>query len=401
MTWGFADRPSRFAAGKMGRIRQSGIRRVAEKAWKLEAEGHEVIHLEVGRVDFDTPQPVKEAAMRAMREGQVHYTPSPGLPALREAVAADLKRRLGMEVDPAREVLITVGSSTAIMISLMTVLGPGDEILVPEPMYLFYVDWGEFFGARTVSVPLRPEDGYQISREALERCATSRTKVVVINTPHNPTGAVLDRASLEAVAAFARERDLLVLSDEAYDRLVYPPWGHTSITTFPGMKERTVLTNSFSKSFAMDGWRLGYVVGPADLIWEIDKAQQHTVITATNFVQWGGVAALQGGDALVQPMVEEYAGRRQLVLDLLASAPFLQAFEPQGAFYFWIRTPPMGGGDGWELADVLLERARVAVTPGEVFGPSGRGHIRVSYSNSREKIRIGMERLIEVIGELR
>jgi aspartate/methionine/tyrosine aminotransferase len=400
MAWGFEDKPSRFAAAKMRNISQSGIRRVAERAWKLEAEGHRVVHLEIGRVDFDTPAPIKEAAIRAMRDGHVHYTPSMGLPALREAIAKDVRARLGLAVDPTREVLVTVGSSTAIMTSLMTILEPGAEFIVPEPMYLFYVDWGQFFGARTVPLPLEETQGFQISREALEACVTDRTRAIVINSPHNPTGAVLNLESLEAVAAVARERDLLILSDEAYDRLVYEPARHVSIATLPGMQERTLVTHSFSKTFAMDGWRLGYVLGPPDLLWEIDKAQQHTVITATTFVQFGAVAALEGGDELFRPMLEEYEIRRRLMLDLVASSPQLKCFEPQGAFYIWLRTG-IETLDGWELANTLLEKAHVAVTPGEVFGPSGRGFIRISYSNNRENLKTGMERLIQVVSQLR
>jgi aspartate/methionine/tyrosine aminotransferase len=335
-----------------------------------------------------------------MKDGHVHYTPSTGRPALREAIAGDVRTRLGLAVEPARGVLVTVGSSTAIMTSLMTVLEPGDEFIVPEPMYLFYVDWGEFFGARTVPLPLQETEGFQISREALDGCVTDRTRAIVINSPHNPTGAVLNLESLEAVAQVARERDLLVLSDEAYDRLVYRPFRHVSIATLPGMQERTLLINSFSKSFAMDGWRLGYVVGPPDLIWEIDKAQQHTVISATTFVQFGAVAALQGGDVLVRPMLEEYEGRRRLMLDLVASVPQMQCFEPQGAFYIWLRTG-IESLDGWELADILLEKAHVAITPGEVFGPSGRGFIRISYSTNRENLKTGMVRLIEVTSKFR
>jgi aminotransferase len=400
MAWGFEQRPSRFAASKMARIRQSGIRRVAEKAWKMEAAGEKVIHFEIGRTDFDTPAPIKEAAIRAMNEGFVHYTGSMGVPSLRQAIAADLRDRMGLEVDPEKEILVTTGSSTAIMTSLMSVLAPDDELLVPEPMYLFYVDWGEFFGAKTVPVPLRPEDGYQISRDALERCVTPRSKVFVLNSPHNPTGAVLNRASLEAIAQVAQEKDLLILADESYDRLVYEPARHISIATLPGMRERTLLIHSFSKSFAMDGWRLGYVVGPADLIWEIDKAQQHTVINATSFVQIGGVVAVKEGDALVRPMLEEYKARRALALEILSAAPGLSCFEPQGAFYLWIRTG-LENRDGWELAEIILDRARVAVTPGETFGPSGKGFVRVSYSTSRENLRSGLSSMIEVINGLK
>ncbi len=391
---------SRFAARKMERIKQSGIRRIFELAGRMERAGREIIHFEIGRTDFDTPAPVVEAAVAAMRAGQVHYTPSSVLLELRRAIAADLKTRQGLDYDPDTEIIVTVGSTSGIMAGLMTLLDQGDEMVAAEPMYLFYLDWGEFCGARTVAMELRLEDGFQIRRPDLERRVTPRTRAVVVNSPHNPTGAVLDQTSLQAVADVARERDLVVLSDECYDLIVHPPARHVSIASLPGMKERTLISNSFSKGYAMDGWRVGYLAGPADLIWEVAKAQQHTVISATTFVQHGALAALRGGPALAAPMVAEYAARRALALDILGQAPGLGVFPPQGAFYLWIDAGP-DHPDGWKTAELLLEEAGVAVTPGEVFGPSGRGRLRVSYSTSRENISRGLTRLVETLSARR
>ena len=274
---------NRFAAGRMRRIEQSGIRRMLEKAMALERSGREVIHMEIGRTDFDTPAVVKEAAKRALDEGFVHYTSSMGMLELRQAIAKKLWEENGIEVNPEKEVLVTAGASEAVMITVLTVLEPGDEILIPEPMYLFYLDLGEYAGARTVPLPLSPAEGFQITREKLERRLTGKTKAILLNSPHNPTGHVLSLQSLQAVAEIARERDLLVISDEIYEKIIYEPHRHDSIASLPGMKERTVTINSFSKSHAMDGWRIGYLAAPADLVWELEKGQQHFIINPTVF----------------------------------------------------------------------------------------------------------------------
>lgn len=388
----------RFAAGRMNRIKQSGIRRVLEKSFAMEQQGQKIIHFEIGRPDFDTPELIKQAACQALDKGLVHYTLSMGLPELRQAIADDVGSRLGIEIG-IDEVMITVGSSGGIINSFLITLEQGDEVIIPEPMYLFYLDWPEFFGAKTVPLPLSLEEGYQISDQALRQCISPKTKAIVLNTPHNPTGACLNRASLENVAELAQQNDLLIITDECYDRLIYEPYQHLSIASLPGMRDRTLICNSLSKTFAMDGWRLGYVIGPAELMWEMDKAQQHTVINATSFVQHAAITAVRAGEKLLSPMMNEYVARRDLVLDIVRSAPHLTWFEPEGGFYLWLRTNL--DIDGWQLADTILEKAKVAITPGEVFGETGKGHIRISYSNTRENIRTGMDRVLNILDDLR
>ena len=367
-----------------------------EKAWQMEAEGRKIIHFEIGRTDFDTPAPIEEAAIQAMNAGHVHYTLSMGMLELREAIAQDLDRRLGVVADAESEIMITVGSTGGIMNSLLVLLEPEDEIIVPDPMFLFYQDWGEFLGARTVPLPLSRNNNYQITRADIEACLSPKTKAIIINTPHNPTGSALERSSLEAVAAIACEKDLIVISDEVYERITYEPFRHVSIASLPGMRERTILTNSFSKAFAMDGWRLGYLVAPADIMWELDKAQQHTIINATAFIQKAAVTALERGDELIQPMLEEYTARRSLIMEIIEAAPQLSCAWPQGAFYVWIQ---IKGSklSGWDLADRLLDEAGVAVVPGEVFSATAQDYLRISYSNTRENIQNGMERLVSTI----
>jgi aspartate/methionine/tyrosine aminotransferase len=385
-----------FAAAKMAAIKESGIRRILVKAWELASEGREIIDFSIGRPDFDTPRPIRAAAAEAMNAGRVHYTHSLGLIELRRALAEDVHRRLGLTCDPQTEILVTIGSTAAIMITLLTVLEPGDEVLVPEPMYLFYLDWAEYANARTVPLPMDPDHPGRIDESALRAKVTDRTKVILINSPHNPTGSGLGRAGLEAVARVAVDRDLLVVSDEVYDRIVFPPFEHHSLAELPGLRERTVVVNSFSKSFAMDGWRIGYLTGPADLVGEIEKTQQHTVLSAATFVQWAAVEALRRGDELVGPMLEAYAARRRLMLDLVESSSRLSARPPQGAFYVWAKIDPPAADD-WTLVDRALDEAGVAVTPGEVFGPSGAGYLRLSFCLAEDKIEKGMTRLKRVL----
>jgi len=383
----------------MRRIAQSGIRRMLEKAMILERSGREIIHLEIGRTDFDTPAPVKEAAKKALDEGFVHYTSSMGMLELRQAIARKLRDENGIQVDPEREVLVTAGASEAVMLTILTVMEPGDEILIPEPMYLFYLDLGEYAGAKTVPLPLSPAEGFQITKETLEKGLTTKTKAILLNSPHNPTGHVLSLQSLQAVAEISRERNLLVISDEIYEKLIYEPHRHHSIGSLPGMKERTVTMNSFSKSHAMDGWRIGYLAAPADLVWELEKGQQHFIINPPSFSQVGAIEALKHGDALIRHMVAEYAKRRRLMMEMADAYPRFSYFPPQGAFYFWLYHG-LKKMDGWEMVDLLLEKEGVAVTPGEIFGPSGKGYLRISYSNSQENLRKGMTRILRTLSEL-
>jgi len=383
----------------MRRIEQSGIRRMLEKAMILERSGREIIHLEIGRTDFDTPAPVKEAAKKALDEGFVHYTSSMGMLELRQAIARKLRDENGIQVDPEREVLVTAGASEAVMLTILTVMEPGDEILIPEPMYLFYLDLGEYAGAKTVPLPLSPAEGFQITKETLEKGLTTKTKAILLNSPHNPTGHVLSLQSLQAVAEISRERNLLVISDEIYEKLIYEPHRHHSIGSLPGMKERTVTMNSFSKSHAMDGWRIGYLAAPADLVWELEKGQQHFIINPPSFSQVGAIEALKHGDALIRHMVAEYAKRRRLMMEMADAYPRFSYFPPQGAFYFWLYHG-LKKMDGWEMVDLLLEKEGVAVTPGEIFGPSGKGYLRISYSNSQENLRKGMTRILRTLSEL-
>ena len=386
----------RLASSRMARLKPSLIRNILTKAWRMEEAGREVIHLGIGRPDFDTPEPIKQAAARALEQGRVHYTHARGIAELRQALARDAGTRLGVEVDPEEEVIVTAGSSNALMTCLTALLEPGDEILTPEPAYLFYRDWGEPLGAPTRSLPLSPEQGFQLDYATLKEALTPRTKVVLINSPHNPTGSGLGRASLEALARVARENDLIVISDEVYDKIVYPPFEHLSPISLPGMKERTVVVNSFSKPYAMDGWRIGYLIAPAGLAEEMEHCHHRNAMCANTFAQYGALEALSLGPAVYEPMLGEYLARRDLGLALLAGSDRVEPFPPQGAFYLWLRLT-REGADDLALAEDLLEKTGVALTPGVTFGPAGRGHLRISFAAPRDVLTRGLELLLNYL----
>lgn len=386
----------RFFAKTMDRIKPSELGRIWQKASDLESAGRRIRHFEIGRPDFDTPEPVKEAAIAAIHRGDVHYTVPRGLIQLREAIAADMETRLGLTYDPATEITVTIGAVEGITDFFMTVLNPGDEILIFEPMYLFYLEWGEFLGAKTVPIPVTAESGFQATEEEILAKVTDRTKVIIINTPHNPTGAGFRDETLEAIARVAIKHDLLVVSDEVYDRLVYGSFVHRSIAGLEGMKERTLVVNSFSKPFAMDGWRVGYSAAPAELIEQMDKAHLRSSTCASSIAQHAAVEALKHGQVLVEPMVEEYRTRQELILQMVDERPGFSIYRPQGAFYLWL---DFGGCavDDWTLTEILLEEAGVSVTPGLCFGPSGRGHYRISYATELSQIEEGLPRMLETI----
>ena len=390
----------RFIAPKMKRIKPSTLGHIWDRAAQLERGGKKIHHFEIGRPDFDTPAPIKAAAIKALEEGKVHYTVPRGIIELREAIALDLKKKTGVDYDPETEITVTIGAVEGITDIMISLLEKGDQILSPDPMYLFYLEWGEFTEAETVSLPTCAKEDFQITAQALEATVTDRTKMLIVNSPHNPTGTGLSARSLELLAETAREKDLLVISDEVYDRLTYAPFEHKSIASLPGMKERTIIVQSFSKPFAMDGWRIGYMAGPAELIDELDKAHLRSATCANTMSQWAAVEALRLADELVEPMLARYAYRRKLVLDMIDQAPGLSAFRPHGAFYIWVNYGETTVSDE-EVALELLEEAGVAITPGTAFGPRGKGHLRISYAASSKELEGGVPKLIETLQRLK
>ena len=389
----------RFLSSHMSDVPKSELGAIWARAGHLESLGKKIFHFEIGRPDFDTPRPIKDAAIRAMNDGQVHYTLPRGNMDLREAIASDAESRLGLKVDPATEVMVTIGAVEAITSLYATILNPGDEVLVPEPHYPFYIGWPEFFGGKSISVPCGQDHDYQIDRDRLLSYVTDRTKILVINSPRNPTGSIYDKESLAAIASVAIEKDILVISDEVYDRLTYAPNEHLSISTLPGMKERTFLCNSFSKGFAMDGFRIGYCIAPAELLDAMDEIHLRASTCAAAPAQAAAAEALKWGDELTAPMLERLHARRDLMVDMISSAPGLSCPEPQGAFYLWLSYDEIGVPDR-EIPWLLLESVGVSAVPGLDFGPGCKGRIRLSYASPRSYLENGLKLLIKGMSEL-
>ena len=386
-------------AARMDRMAPSGIRKVNEKALAMERAGEKVLHFEIGRPDFDTPDYIKKAACQALAEGKVHYTSNFGLMELRQAIADKLNRENGVDYK-ASEILVTVGLSEAVFAVLATILEEGDEILVPDPVWLNYINVPNLLGATAVTYGLKEETGFQLDLEELRAKITPKTRAVVIVTPNNPTGGVLAEDMLKDLAEIAVSNDLMVISDEVYERLVYDGARHISIASLPGMKERTFTMNGMSKAYAMDGWRLGYVAAPEEYILAMNKFHQHNTTCAPNFVQVAAIAALtQEGDE-VREMVKEYQRRRDYAVQAINAIPGLSCQCPKGAFYIFINCKSLGMTSS-DLSAYLLENAKIALVPGDVFGPGGEGYLRMSFANSYENVVEGCEHLRQAVEQLK
>lgn len=394
MNW--QQRMQQRIADRVGALTFSGIRSVVEAAEKLEREGVRVIHLELGRPDFITPEHIRAAAKKALDDGLVHYTPNRGLLRLREAICEKLERENGIRVDPYNEILVTVGAVEGLFLAMATLLNPGDELLVLSPYFPHYVEIARFLGARPVLVPLRESGEWTLGIEEVQNSISPRTRVILVNSPHNPTGCVLGREVIEKVADVAVRHDLVVVSDEVYEKFVYDGAEHISLARIPGMQERTVTVNAFSKTYSMTGWRLGYVAAPAPIIQAMTKLHQYTVTSATSFAQAGAVAAFEESQECVARMLSEYERRRRLVYQGLSAIPGIRCAVPRGGFYVFFRVGD-DLSDDVEMAKVLLTEAHVAVVPGSVFGPHGRGHIRLSYAAAYEDLEEALRRMEPVL----
>lgn len=355
-------------------IKPSGIR----KFFDIAAEMDDVISLGVGEPDFKTPWNIRRAGIESLERGHTWYTANSGLMQLREAACGYLKRRFTLEYDPKKELLITVGGSEAIDIAIRALVEPGDEVLVVEPSFVCYTPITELTGGVPVPIATRAEDAFRLTPEQLKAAITPRTKLLILPFPNNPTGAVMRRAHLEAIAGVLRGTDIMVLSDEIYAELTYGDERHISFAEIDGMKERTILVQGFSKSYAMTGWRLGYAAGPAPVIKQMTKIHQFSIMCAPTTSQYAAVEALRNGDADIEEMRGQYDMRRRLLVDGL-NRMGLDCFSPEGAFYVFpsIRSTGLSSSD---FCMRLLEAERVAVVPGDAFGESGEGFVRISYS---------------------
>jgi aminotransferase len=377
----------RALAQRVHAVPPSGIRRFFD----ILATMDDVISLGVGEPDFDTPRVIVEAGVESLREGRTHYTSNYGTLELRRALSEHLERRYGVHYDPATEILVTVGASEALDLALRATCDPGDEVILHEPSYVAYVPAIVFAGGVVRHVATRFEDDFALDPAAVEAAITPRTKALLLGYPSNPTGAVLPDDVQDELAAIAERHDLLVYSDEIYDRLAYGTYRHRAFSSLPGMRDRTILMGGFSKAYAMTGWRVGYVAAPAPILEGMVKVHQYGIMSAPTTAQDAALAAVRDGEADVERMVAEYDRRRLLLVDGL-NALGLDTFEPRGAFYAFPRITSSGLTDE-VFTERLLTEERVAVVPGSAFGPSGAGHVRMCYATSYEGLEEALRRV--------
>jgi len=383
-------------ATRMQRLGTETAFEVLAKARALEAKGKHVIHLEVGEPDFDTPKSVSDAGIAAIRDGYTHYTPSAGIPELRAAIATHVRRTRGVPAE-ASDVIVTPGAKPIMFYAILALLDEGDEAIVPDPGFPIYASMVQFVGARVVPLPLREENEFGFDTAELERLVTPRTKLLILNSPHNPTGGIIDTRQSREIARIAQERDLWVLSDEIYSELLYEgefvsPWAQ------PGMRERTILLDGFSKTFAMTGWRLGYGVFPRPLLDGVTKLVTNSVSCTATFTQRAGVEALERRPHEVAEMRRQFAARRERIIAGLNEIDGITCAWPKGAFYAFPNVKQLGLRSA-ELNERLLNEAGVACLAGTAFGPQGEGYLRLSYANSLENIEEALRRIGRWVAE--
>ena len=374
----------------------SGIRKMFELAAKVP----DAISFAVGQPDFDTPRHIVEAGQRALDEGYTRYTPSLGMLELREAIARKVWRDNKIKANPQTEIIVTVGAMQGLLLALMTALDPGDEVMVSDPGYTNYEHLIRVATGVPVRVPAREENEFKLSPDDVEQAITERTRALIINSPANPTGTVMLRSDLEQMAEIAQRHNLIVISDEAYEKLIYGGLEHVSIASFPGIKERTVSVYTLSKTYAMTGWRIGFVVGADHLIDPMQRMQAGMVSCVASFVQKAAVMALDGPQNCVDEMVAKYDVRRKFIVKALNEIEGLSCLEPKGAFYAFPNISALGRSSS-KVAMSLLETSKVVCVPGTAFGPRGEGYLRISYASSLQDLEEGVRRIKEGVKKLR
>ncbi len=375
-----------FVAGRINSVPPSGIR----KFFDIAATMQDVISLGIGEPDFVTPAPIVEAGVRSLQAGHTSYTSNSGILELRELISKQIDHLYSVNYEPENELLVTVGVSEALLLALMATLEPGDEVIVPEPCFVAYSPTVVFAGGSPVSVPTYVDQSFQVTVDDLEKARTRRTRAVLLGYPNNPTGAVLERSRLVEIAEWAEAHDLLVISDEIYDRLVYGV-EHTCFAALPDMRERTILLGGFSKSYAMTGWRIGYAAAPPAILAAMRKIHQYVIMSAPTTGQEAAIEALRSGEPFVEAMRQEYDKRRRTIVDGFNSLG-LHCFEPRGAFYAFPSIESSGLSDQ-EFSERLIMEEKVAMVPGSAFGRSGAGHVRASYATSLPNIEEALNRI--------
>lgn len=379
---------------KVVEIKPSGIR----KFFDIVSEMKDAISLGVGEPDFDTPWHIRDEGIYSLEKGRTFYTSNAGLKELRQEICNYIKRKNNVEYDWAKEVLITVGGSEGIDMALRAMLNPGDEVIIPQPSYVSYEPCAILADGKPVIINLKAENEFRLTAQELEDAITERTKVLILPFPNNPTGAIMERADLEAIAEVIRKHDIYVISDEIYAELTYKE-KHVSIISLPGMKERTILINGFSKAYAMTGWRLGYACGPEIIMKQMTKIHQFAIMCAPTTSQYAAVEALKNGDADIEEMRTAYNQRRRYLMNAFREMG-LECFEPFGAFYVFPCIKEFGMTSE-EFATRFLQEEKVAVVPGTAFGDCGEGYLRISYAYSMENLKVAIGRLERFVARLR
>lgn len=384
-----------FLAGRINLIQRSKIRELFEKARKME----NVISLGIGEPDFDTPQVIKEAAKRALDEGYTHYTPNAGIPEFREAIAEYYRTHYKVDVSP-EDIIVTAGAYEATYLAFETLLEEGDDVIIPDPAFVSYVEDAKIAEAGIIRIPLREENEFQVDPDELVEAITKRTRMLVINYPNNPTGAVLRKKVVKAIADIAEDYNIYILSDEPYEHFLYEGAKHYPMIKYA--PDNTVLANSFSKTFAMTGWRLGFTIAPRQVIRDMIKLHAYVIGNVASFVQMAGITALRDKRSweALERMRQTYAERRRITLKHLEKMPHVTPFRPRGAFYIWAKIDPSLDMSSEDFAEWLLENAGVVVIPGTAFGKAGEGWIRISYATKKDQLVEAMHRMHEALSKL-
>jgi len=385
----------KYAAQRMNRLGTETAFEVLAKARALEAQGKEIIHLEIGEPDFDTPANIKNAAKKALDDGYTHYGPAPGLPQARKTIAEYISKTRNINVAPDN-VIITPGAKPIMYFVITACVDEGDEVIYPNPGFPIYESAIDFVGGKSVPLQLKEENEFRIDVDDLKKLITKKTRMIIINSPHNPTGGILTVEDIRAIAKLAIEHDLLVLSDEIYDRIMYDGYTPFSIASIPGMQERTVILDGFSKTYAMTGWRLGFGVMPEELVKLVSKLQINSTSCTASFAQMAAIEALTGPRTDVEKMVKEFDKRRNFIVDGLNAIDGIRCQKPHGAFYVFPNITGTGKSSR-ELADLLLNEAGVACLSGTAFGKFGEGYLRFSYANSIPNIEKALAKIAKVI----
>ena len=374
----------------MGRLGTETAFEILAKAKRLEAQGHDIVHLEIGEPDFDTPAHIREAAKKALDDGYTHYVASPGIPEVRERIAAHQTERQGYDVSPD-SIVVTPGAKPIMFFTMMALIEEGDEVIYPDPGFPIYKSMIDFVGGKAVPMRLLEENGFNADIDALRASVSDKTKLIIVNSPNNPCGSVIPKDELEQIAEIACEVDAVVLTDEVYKDFYYEG-EHESISQFPGMRERTIILDGMSKSYAMTGWRMGYGVFPEGLVEPISRLVTNSVSCTTAAVQMASIAAIDGPQEPVHEMVAEFKSRREMLINGLNSIKGISCVTPMGAFYAFPNIKATGLRSG-EFADRMLMEGGVALLSGTSFGDFGEGYIRLSFANSQENLQIALDRI--------